>query len=226
MNWSGGKDSSLCLYEIFQEKKLDVKYLLTSINQATQRISMHGVRTTLLEAQAEAIGIPLKILELPEETSMIEYDARMAVVIDSLRHEEIKYSIFGDIFLEDLRKYREEKLVPHNMKGIFPLWKKSTTELMQQFLALGFKAIVVCVNEDKLGKSFCGKIINEEWVNSLPPGVDICGENGEYHSFVFDGPIFKKPIAWEMGEMVYREYKAPQSDQKNVGFYFTDLLPA
>jgi len=225
MNWSGGKDSSLCLYEIFQEKKYDVKYLLTSVNQAAQRISMHGVRTALLYAQAEAIGIPLRLLELPEEISMSEYDKKMSAVIASLRKEEIGHSIFGDIFLEDLRKYREEKLLPHDMKGVFPLWKKPAPELMRQFLALGFKAMVVCASEDKLGKSYCGKIITEEWVNSLPPETDVCGENGEYHSFVFDGPIFKKPIAFEVGETVYREYKAPQGAPQNIGFYFTDLLP-
>ena len=209
MNWSGGKDSSLSLYYT------RVDCLLTSVNAAHDRVSMHGVRRSLLEAQARSIGLPLHTIELPEEPGMEEYERVMADKVSWLISEGYTHAVFGDIFLEDLRRYREEKL--HALQCVFPLWKQDTGKLMRQFLSLGFKAIIVCVNEKHLDKSFCGRIIDESFVNDLPTGVDVCGENGEYHSFVFDGPVFKYPIAFEKGEIVRRTYQ-------EHGFYFCDLL--
>jgi len=236
MNWSGGKDSSLCLHKIIQENKFDVRYLLTSINKAHNRVSMHGVRTELLLEQANAIGIPLKLIELPEQPDMEEYEQLMSDKVKEMLNEGIEETIFGDIFLEDLKKYREDKLKPLGIHANFPLWKNSTKELMQEFIQLGYKAIIVCVNEKYLDQSFCGRMIDQSFVNDLPDTVDVCGENGEYHSFVFDGPIFKTPIAFEKGEIVYREYSKPKDaknehynsvciEEKNYGFYFCDLLP-
>ena len=236
MNWSGGKDSSLCLYEIIKENKYHINYLLTSINKMHDRVSMHGVRTELLRIQSESLGIPLKLIELPEHPDMNEYEKEMEKKVNEISGEGIRHTIFGDIFLEDLKTYRENKLRPLGIEAIFPLWKISTKVLMKKFLTLGFKAIIVCVNEKFLDKSFCGRVIDRSFINDLPDTVDICGENGEYHSFVFDGPLFKKPISFEKGEIIYREYAKPKNlkndhytpmclEEKNYGFYFCDLLP-
>lgn len=236
MNWSGGKDSSLCLHKILTENKYQVIYLLTSINKTHDRISMHGVRTDLLRQQAISLGIQLKLIELPESPGMDEYEKEMENKVNEISKEGINHTIFGDIFLEDLKKYRENKLRPLGIETVFPLWKISTKELMNEFLNLGFKAIIVCVNSKFLDKSFCGRIIDQTFVNDLPDNVDVCGENGEYHSFVFDGPIFKTPISFKKGEIVYREYAKPKQskdnhynsvciEEKDYGFYFCDLIP-
>lgn len=230
-NWSGGKDSSLALWKILKEKKFSVEYLLTSINSFHNRISMHGVRRELLEAQAAALNIPLTTIELPEQPSMNEYETAMIRKVNWFRKQGITYSIFGDIFLEDLKKYREEKLITVGIECIFPIWKKDTKELMKEFIAAGFKAIVVCINEKFLEKSFCGRIIDKDFCNDLPANVDMCGENGEFHTFVYDGPIFDKAIAFKKGEIAYKEYFVPNdandnalTSEKNYGFYFCDLL--
>lgn len=233
MNWSGGKDSSLCLHKILQDDKYSVDSLLTSVNAAHNRISMHGVRRELLNEQATAIGLPLHTIELPEQPGMEEYEQAMMQQVLTLKAEGYSSAVFGDIFLEDLKLYREQKLATVGIPCVFPLWKIPTQTLMREFLDLGFKAIIVCVNEKFLDKSFCGRLIDDSFVRDLPPGVDVCGENGEYHSFVFDGPIFKYPIPYTKGEIVYRRYEAPQTannsnnpmDQpSNYGFYFCDLL--
>jgi uncharacterized protein (TIGR00290 family) len=236
MNWSGGKDSSLCLHKVLQADTCRVNYLLTSINKVHDRVSMHGVRTVLLRQQADAIGIPLELIELPEKPGMVEYEMEMEKKVKGFSDEGINHAIFGDIFLEDLKAYRENKLRPLGIKGVFPLWKIPTNKLMEEFIGLGFKAVVVCVNEKFLDKSFCGRIIDQSFVNDLPDTVDVCGENGEYHSFVFEGPVFKTPVLFEKGEIVYRQYAKPENvgsahynkldtEEKNYGFYFCDLMP-
>lgn len=234
MNWSGGKDSSLCLHYIQQDKRYQVDCLLTSVNAAHDRISMHGVRRPLLEAQAASIGLPLHTIELPEQPGMQEYEQAMMTKVTGLKNKGYSHAVFGDIFLEDLKRYREEKLATAAIQCVFPLWKISTAQLMQEFLQLGFKAIIVCVNTKFLDKSFCGRMIDESFVRDLPANVDVCGENGEYHSYVFDGPIFRHPIPITKGEIVYRTYQAPQQAQdtcnhtnqaSDYGFYFCDLLP-
>lgn len=229
MNWSGGKDSALCLYKILQTGKYDVSHLLTSVNAVHDRISMHGVRRSLLVAQAEAIGIPLTTIELPEQPDMTAYENAMMDKVNELKSAGSRTAIFGDIFLEDLRKYREEKLKEVGIECTFPLWKMDTKMLVKEFIALGFKSILVCVNEKYLDKSFCGRVIDESFLNDLPENVDPCGENGEFHSFVFEAPIFNKPIPFTKGEIVYKKYDAPKtadghSAASSYGFYFFDLL--
>lgn len=227
-NWSGGKDSALCLYKLLQTGEYDIQYLLTSISEPYQRISMHGVRVELLEQQAERIRIPLIKLQIPENPSMETYDTMMAETLTGLQQQGAQVSIFGDIFLEDLRAYREAKLAECNLKGVFPLWGASTKDLIREFIALGFKTIVTCVSEKHLDKSFAGRIIDESFLNDLPQGVDPCGENGEFHTFVFDGPLFSSPIPFDKGEVVYRTYPAPaQNDEtpSTYGFWYCDLLP-
>ncbi|MDP4148497.1 MAG: ATP-binding protein [Bacteroidota bacterium] len=236
MNWSGGKDSSLCLHRAMQEGKYRIDYLLTSVNASYDRISMHGVRRELLMAQAASVGIPLETVELPEQPDMAQYERGIAEKVGLLKGRGCTHALFGDIFLEDLRRYREEKLLAAGIDCVFPLWKDDTTGLLHEFIHSGFKAIIVCVNSRWLDKSFCGRLIDEALLRDLPGDVDPCGENGEYHSFVFEGPIFSRPVAFQKGEIVYREYRAPVTTSAAdscftdpaapSGFYFCDLLPA
>ncbi len=232
INWSGGKDSSLCLYKA-KGQGFYPEALLTSVNKIHNRISMHGVRTELLQQQAVSIGLPLHTIELPEQPGMQEYETLMQQKVAELKDIGFTHALFGDIYLEDLKRYREEQLHQQNIECLFPLWKTDTRQLMQEFLAAGFKAIVVCINEKFLNKDFCGRLIDESFVQDLPAGVDVCGENGEYHSFVYDGPVFRQPIAFEKGSIVYRRYDAPKlrndadgltSTDAAYGFYFCDLI--
>ena len=235
-NWSGGKDSAFCLYKILQQEQYEVMCLLTSVNEQYQRVSMHGVRVELLERQAESIGLPLIKLQMPEMPTMEIYESIMETALKDLKSKGATTSIFGDIFLEDLRQYREDKLRMLDLKGIFPLWKISTTQLIHDFIDAGFRSIITCVNEKYLDKSFAGRMIDKEFLNDLPPGVDPCGEHGEFHTFVFGGPIFREPIAFEKGEIVYRKYSpekgndsSSDSDKDNGnpfdnGFCYCDLL--
>jgi uncharacterized protein (TIGR00290 family) len=234
LNWSGGKDSSLCLYKILQDEKYAVDALLTSVNAAHDRISMHGVRRQLLISQAASIGLPLHTIELPEQPSMAEYDSAMLDKVNFLQENGFIASVFGDIFLEDLRAYRERTLSSAKINCVFPLWKVPTDKLMEEFLKAGFKAIIVCVNEQYLDKSFCGRLIDDTFIRDLPSNVDICGENGEYHSFVYDGPVFKYPVNFKKDRIVRRTYASPNtaSDDRcrmdtdsSYGFYFCDLKP-
>lgn len=233
MNWSGGKDSALCLYKSLQSKQYHITSLLTSVNAVHDRISMHGVRRSLLHAQIQAIGIPLETIELPEQPDMKEYEENMISKVSSLKRTGCTHAIFGDIFLEDLRKYREDKLKEMEIECVFPLWKIDTTLLVREFIALGFKSMIVCVNEKYLDKSFCGRVIDESFLADLPSNVDPCGENGEFHSYVFEAPIFNQPIPVTKGDIVYKKYEAPKNTNdgyhsstppSSYGFYFCDLF--
>lgn len=236
-NWSSGKDSALALYKVLQNSEFEITCLLTSISQEFQRISMHGVRVELLEQQAKSLGIPLEIMQIPEMPTMEAYENVMNETLTKLKNKGVTHSIFGDILLEDLRKYREDQLAKIGFEAVFPLWQIPTTDLIQEFIALGFKTIVVCVNERFLDKSFVGRIIDQDFINDLPENVDLCGENGEFHTFTFDGPIFSKPIDFEIGEIVYRKYEKPKkeestetacdtssSDVFDFGFWYCDLI--
>ncbi|NRS87577.1 uncharacterized protein (TIGR00290 family) [Flavobacterium sp. 7E] len=236
-NWSSGKDSALALYKTLQNPEIEICTLLTSVNEQFQRISMHGVRVELLQQQAKSIGLPLEIMQIPEMPTMEVYETVMSNTLCKLKQQGITHSIFGDIFLEDLRKYREDKLATLDFEGIFPLWKIPTHDIIQEFISLGFKTIVVCVNERYLDKNFVGRIIDQEFLNDLPENVDVCGENGEFHTFTFDGPLFSYPINFEIGEIVYRKYEKPEkvdssdtacdtsaTDAFDYGFWYCDLL--
>ncbi len=227
-NWSSGKDSALALYKILREDQFEITSLLTSINKEFQRISMHGVPISLLEKQAESLGFPLIKMELPKEPTMEEYREIVAKTMTEIKSKDVTHSIFGDIFLEDLKKYREEQLSAIGMKAVFPLWKRNTTELIHEFLDLGFKTIVTCVNESYLDKSFAGRIIDKDFIKDLPENVDPCGENGEFHTFTFDGPVFRNPISFHIGETVKKTYPKPKTDEEcddgEYVFWFCDLL--
>jgi len=228
MCWSGGKDSALCLHKVFEEKEFEVKYLLTTINENYKRVSMHGVREELIEKQAESIGIPLVKMYV-SEGSNAEYESKMEEKLLQFKMEGIEQIIFGDIFLEDLRKYRENNLAKTGMRGVFPLWKKDTRRLLEEFIALGFKTIICCTNNAFLGKDWAGKIIDEKFLFALPSSVDACGENGEFHTFCFDGPLFKKAIEVKTGEKIFKtleiktSHDSFHSSSESDGFWFCDL---
>ncbi|KVV14727.1 diphthine--ammonia ligase [Flavobacterium sp. TAB 87] len=235
-NWSSGKDSAFALCKIMQDDKFEVQCLLTSISEQFQRVSMHGIRVELVQKQAESIGLPLEIMSIPEMPSMEVYEEVLTKTLLKLKDEGVTHSIFGDIFLEDLRKYREDQLHLVGFEAVFPLWKIPTEELIQDFIQLGFKTIVVCVNEKFLNKSFVGRVIDQQFIDDLPENVDVCGENGEFHTFTFDGPIFAKPVSFEIGEIVYRKYEKPKTDSSeevcdtkddtvfDYGFWYCDLI--
>lgn len=227
-NWSSGKDAALALYYLRQQKKYNLDRLLTCVNGFHNRVSMHGLRRELLLLQVESVGLPLKMIELSEQPNMAEYDHIMHEAIHSLKTEGYSDCGFGDIFLEDLRIYRENQLKPHKITPHFPLWKKDTKSLVKNFIRLGFKAIIICVDARVLEKSFLGREIDNDFLNALPPNVDPCGENGEFHTFCYAGPIFKKSISFKIGEFVHRTYKSPQNssgNNANQGFWFCDLIP-
>jgi uncharacterized protein (TIGR00290 family) len=231
MNWSGGKDSALALYKA-QQEGIPVETLVTTVNGETDRITMHGIRRILLKQQAVAMGLSLRTLELSAVPNMEAYESAMRSLHSDLKTEGFTHGIFGDIFLGDLKQYRETLLARDGLSAMFPLWQKDSKAVVQQYLQSGFKAVVVCVNAASLDKSFCGRLLDESFFRDLPAGVDPCGENGEYHSFVFDGPLFAKPVDFRMGEVVFREYPAPKTGDECFakpeavsGFYFCDLLP-
>ena len=233
-NWSGGKDSAFALYNCLQNKDYDIVALFTSVSYETKRISMHGVRSELLNKQADLIDLPLITISLPKQVSMEAYNNIMQTQMNNFKLQNIDYSVFGDIFLEDLREYREKQLSKVGMKAVFPLWKRNTLELINEFIDAGFKTIVTAVDASKLGKEFVGRVIDKQFIADLPKDVDPCGENGEFHTFVYDAPMFKEPIKFSKGEIVYKEYKAGTCadfkddstvEEKNFGFWFCDLIP-
>ncbi len=224
-NWSGGKDSALALYHTLKNPDFEVSHLMTSVNSEADRISMHGVRRTMLEAQVAAIGLPLSLLSLPGEISMEDYDALMRKQMTRFIDQGITHSVFGDIFLEDLKQYREQRLAEVGLTGYFPLWKRDTRALIQEFLELGFRTLVVSVDGSKLDKSFAGRELDEAFLKDLPENVDPCGENGEFHTFVFEGPIFNNPVTFKKGEVVGKKYKLSGETDKTVTYWFQDLLP-
>lgn len=222
-NWSGGKDSMLALDQVLKEGKYDVRYLLTTVNDAYNRVSMHGVREALLIQQAKNIGIPLYQLRLPDSPDMQDYEESMHDHLSRLKTEGITHSIFGDIFLEDLRAYRENKLSEIDLTAVFPLWKRDTAEVLKDFISLGYQTLVVCAREG-LG-DFCGRVIDERFIADLPTGIDPCGENGEFHTFVFDGPVFKNRVDFTLGEKIFRTFPSPVADSdQTTGYWYIDLI--
>jgi uncharacterized protein (TIGR00290 family) len=215
MSWSGGKDSALALNEVLKNGTYRAVALLTTVTEDYDRISMHGVRRVLLEQQAASLGFPLEKVLIPRNASNEDYEASLERALAKYRAQGVTSVVFGDIFLADLRKYREDKLATVGMKGIFPLWMRDTKELAKSLFSLGFNAITTCVDTNVLGKEFAGRIIDENFLTELPSFVDPCGENGEFHSFVFDGPIFNGAVRFSVGEKVLRDER----------FYFCDLVP-
>jgi uncharacterized protein (TIGR00290 family) len=213
--WSGGKDSALALYEVASSGELEVDCLLTTLTEDYGRVTMHGVRAELLELQAEALGYKLERVYIPANASNQVYEERMREALTRLLHRGVRRHVFGDIFLEDVRRYREEMLARLDIRGVWPLWGRDTGELARRFVALGFRAVVCCVDLEQLGPSYLGREFDTSFLQKLPAAVDPCGERGEFHTFVYDGPGFKRRISFRRGEMVLRDNR----------FYYIDLLP-
>jgi uncharacterized protein (TIGR00290 family) len=203
--WSGGKDSAMALHTILQRDDIQVTALLTTVTEGYERISMHGVRRELLERQAQSIGLPLHEVRIPPQCVNPIYEARMEEALRVHYNRGVRKVAFGDIFLEDLRVYREKNLARIGMTALFPIWKRDTRELICLFHAQRFRAIAVCVDPKVLDRRFAGRELDESFFPDLPPGVDPCGENGEFHTFVFDGPIFRSPIPVRTGDVVDRD---------------------
>jgi uncharacterized protein (TIGR00290 family) len=216
MSWSGGKDSALALHELMRDPRYEVVALMTSVSEEYRRISHHGVREELLDAQARAIGLPLVKIYLPSGqatpcTNEV-YERIMGAALEDFRARGIYTIGFGDLFLEDLRAWREGNLAKAGMTGVFPIWKRDTRQLARQVIAMGFRAILSCV-EGKVGPGFAGRAFDERLLEDLPDGIDPCGEYGEFHSFVHDGPCFARPVAVTIGQTIIRD-----------GRYYADLL--
>jgi uncharacterized protein (TIGR00290 family) len=215
LTWSGGKDSIMALHELKKGGAFEISALLTTVTAGYDRVSMHGVRRSLLEQQADSLHYPLEKVLISKDASNEEYETKMKKTLKRYLKGGVSSVVFGDIFLEDLRKYREENLCNIGMKAIFPIWKRDTAELARNFLGSGFKAVVTCVDSRFLGKAFVGRPFDERFLSELPPNVDPCGENGEFHSFVYGGPLFRESISFELGDIVLRDER----------FYFCDLIP-
>jgi uncharacterized protein (TIGR00290 family) len=213
--WSGGKDSAAALYEVRKTGNYEILAMMTTVTEDYDRVSMHGVRRSLLEKQADSLGYPLEQVIISKDASNEEYEAKMRTVLEKYLQFGISGVIFGDLFLEDVKKYREENLSRMGMKAVFPIWKRNTTELAHTMVELGFKAVVTCVDSQFLDNTFAGRLIDSKFLSELPSNVDPCGENGEFHTFVYSGPIFREAVPFEIGDVVMRDNR----------FYYCDLIP-
>jgi len=215
VSWSGGKDSTLALNEILNTTDYEVRSLITTITEGYDRISIHGVRNELLEQQVESIGLPLHKVSIPKDSTNNQYESALKKVLLKFKNQGINEVVFGDIFLEDVKKYRDELLDKLDMKGIYPIWKVDSKELARKFIELGFKAVTTCIDSQQIDKKFAGREYDSEFLNDLPNSADPCGENGEFHTFVYDGPLFDNKINFKKGEVVLRDNR----------FYYCDLIP-
>ena len=211
--WSGGKDGAMALHELLHEASYEITTLLTVITEEYSRVSMHGVRSSLMDAQASSLGIPLEKIYITRDSGQAGYEECMRRSLIHHKERGVEAVVFGDIFLADLRRYREDRLRETGMEAIFPLWGRDTRRLASSFIERGFRAVITCVDSTALDRSFAGIQFDRRCVDALPAGVDPCGENGEFHSFVYDGPPFKKPVAYTAGETVLRDGR----------FYFSDI---
>ncbi|HUV32901.1 MAG TPA: ATP-binding protein [Devosiaceae bacterium] len=213
--WSSGKDSALALWAVKAEGRLEVVSLLTTVTSGYDRVSMHGVREELLDRQAAATGMPLCKVVIPPKSSNETYESRTAEALAGFIRGGVSAVVFGDIFLEDVRKYREDRLARAAMRGVFPIWQQDTSALARRFIEQGFKAVVTCVDTQQLDARFAGRQYDSPFLADLPEGVDPCGENGEFHTFVYAGPVFDGPLGISRGEVVMREDR----------FCYCDLVP-
>ncbi|MCK5001857.1 MAG: adenine nucleotide alpha hydrolase [Gammaproteobacteria bacterium] len=213
MSWSSGKDSAWALYQLQKNPEIDLVGLFCTVNKEFDRVAMHGVRVELLQKQADSIGLPLEIIEIPYPCSNIEYEEIMGDFVEKAKQDKVEHFAFGDLFLEDIRNYREEKLKNSGIKAIFPIWGIPTNELSREMINSGLRTVITCIDPRQTPKEFTGKEFNDSFLDSLPETIDPCGENGEFHSFVFDGPMFKEEINIVVGDIIHRD-----------NFIFADIL--
>ena len=212
--WSGGKDSALALWKL--PDMYQPTALLTNVNSEQQRSSVHGVRVDLIQAQADALGLPLHRLALPTQPTNAQYEAQLAATLSPFQQAGVQQIVYGDLFLEDIRAYRDEQLHALGWQTVYPLWQIDTANLAREFISTGFKALVVCVDTTQLDAAFVGRTLDATFLDDLPPSVDPCGENGEFHTFVYDGPLFAQPISISLGDQ-----------WRTAGrFHYCDLLPS
>lgn len=224
-NWSGGKDSAHALLRAIESEKYEIVALLTTVNRDTHRSTMHGIPLTLLEAQAASIGIPLYIVDLTPKGNMEDYSSAMSQAVQHFKDLGVTHFIFGDIFLHDVRQYREQQLAPYDIKVVEPLWGQSSEKVVENFLSSGLKTIIVTTMADGLGAAAIGKLIDREFVSLLSADIDPNGENGEYHTFCYDGPIFQYPVAFHLGEAFSQSYDIRLDDGtvKTYSYWFANL---
>lgn len=215
VSWSGGKDSCMALHEVLTTGQYKVEALFTTIWSDNDQVSMHGVPLGLILRQAESLRFPLHVVYIPQRASNQLYEATMKDALSQYLARSVRAVVFGDLFLEDIRDYRDRLLAEAGMRAVYPVWKRDTSQFIREFIDSGFRAVVTSVDSTKLDRSFAGRIIDDEFLDSLPAGVDPCGENGEFHTFVFAGPIFKEEVGFTAGEIVSRN-----------GLYFCELMPA
>lgn len=215
LSWSSGKDSAWALHMLRGMSDIEVVGLLTTVNELHQRVAIHAVRLELLERQAEALGLPLQIIDLPSPCTNSQYEAVMGKFVGESKQRGIECMAFGDLFLADIKEYRETKLAGTGITPLFPLWLAPTDRLAKEMISGGLRAVVTCVDPKQLPISFAGREFNQKFLADLPGGVDPCGERGEFHTFAFDGPMFARPVSVELGVVVERD-----------GFGYADLLPA
>lgn len=223
--WSGGKDSSLMLWKLLSQKKYEIIELHTAINSESHRVGLHGVHKELIEAQAKSIGLPIYFMEIEASSTNDKYEEATRAYYQTLKTRGIDHVAFGDIFLEDLKQYRDDLLSEFNLTGIYPLWKQSTQVLAEEFISLGFKSVICASDASRFPNVLAGNDFTKELVNNLPETVDPCGENGEFHSFVFDGPIFKSPLSIRKEAIKEKAYKFKDSNDNELTpvFHFCDL---
>lgn len=221
VSFSGGKDSVLALHRLQKSGEWEIDSLLTTLTEDYDRTTMHGVRNELLVLQADSLGLPLRKVWIPRDCPNEIYQQRMEKAANRIIDDGIDFIMFGDIFLEDVKTYREKMLAGTGLTPVFPIWGEDAKQLMKEFLEEGFKTVVCCVDTFKIDKSFAGRVIDKQFLSDFPAEYDICGENGEYHTFVFDGPNFKTPINYSLGEL--RMAKDMYTDDER--FCYVDILP-
>lgn len=213
LSWSSGKDSAWALQCLRRDPDVELAGLFTTVNREFDRVAMHGVRRSVLAAQAASVGLPLTTIPIPHPCANDAYEAAMAVFVEQAKRNGVTQFAFGDLFLEDIRRYREDKLAGTGIEPLFPLWKLPTRELAQEMVAAGMRAYITCVNPKQAPREWAGRLFERDFVDAVPEGIDPCGEYGEFHTFAFDGPMFRHPVGVAVGEIVERD-----------GFVFADLL--
>lgn len=227
LSWSGGKDSAFALWHLLQDERYEVLRLHTTFGEQTRRVGMHGIAEKLIEMQADALGFPLDKIYYPASGDNKAYEKAIHAYLDQLGDMGIRHIAYGDIFLEDLRKYREDKLADRGFFGVFPLWKIPTGDLANAFIRAGFKTKICAADADLISEEWVGRDFGFEFLKSLSEKIDPCGENGEFHSFCYDGPIFSKPILIQVEKIISQSYDIQLSngEKGKKHFWFAEILP-
>lgn len=225
ISWSGGKDSGLMLHKLMNDERYEIVELHTAISTETDRVSMHGISKDLIRVQAESIGLPIHFIPIAPDSTNANYEKALNEYYSNLKNKGVDHIGFGDIFLEDLKAYRDQLLKENGLKGVYPLWQNQTTSLVKEFLALDFQTLICCAKQSLFPKSICGQVLDHPMINSFDSNIDPCGENGEFHSYVYDGPIFQYPVEVEVGDTIVHtyEHKLSSGELIRTAFEFADI---